>query len=100
MKPRMYYGYKLVDVVFTTPHRDEESILADAEDYLKEEWRTKVFLKPEVKEVTSIDDVPQNWTSALYWGDNANDETVSAFLKRAEDPEYAEYLRLKAKFKE
>ncbi len=92
----MYYAKQIVDVCFAIEEeRNHCDLKHIAESFLKEESRSHVPEHFMIKEVLSLTDIPKNWWQATHYGDNPHDGTPADFLQ---DPEYKEFLRLKAKF--
>lgn len=97
---RMFYAIETVDVCFVV---DDDSNDVDnkrnieklAKEQLENERNNYVPGRFKVVESKSLTDVPKSWWDSTYWGENPHDSTVLEFLQ---DPEYKEYLRLKAKF--
>ena len=92
MKTKMYLATKKVDVMFLL--EPEENLEKEAKYFLNLEEKNVVPGRITIKEITSIDDVPADWRDSNLWG-TGSDITPLEFLQ---DPEYAEYLRLKEKF--
>lgn len=77
------------------------SINEEARHFLKEEVKSKTYGQPKISvvEITSLDQVPDEWRgSALLWGTD-EEITVADFFNIKNSDEYKEYLRLKEKFK-
>ncbi len=86
----------MVDVCFVIEEENNPCDLkSQAKYWLQEESRNVVPGRVVISEVKGLADLPKIWWSAPYWGDNDHDNCASDFLQ---DPEYVEYLRLKAKF--
>jgi len=93
---KMYYAKQVVDVCFVIEEGSSPCTLNDvAKDFLREEARHYVPGRLTTVEVKNLTDIPKDWWSAIYHGENLHDNTPADFLQ---DPEYKEYLRLKAKF--
>lgn len=104
---KLYLATKVVTTMFVFDN-DVASLEAEAKNFLLEEdsLRSPEFAFPiTIKEITTVDQIPQDWLSDAYvWGDD-NDTTPKAFLEKQKG-EYAEflklekeYLKLKEKFK-
>ncbi len=95
---KMYYAKQMVDVCFAIEEGPSLFNLNDlAKDYLKEEAKNHVPERFSLIEVKSLTDIPKSWWQATHYGSNPHDGTPADFLQ---DPEYIEYLRLKAKFED
>lgn len=93
MRPKLYLATKEVTAMFLC--YDESSLMKNANKFLAEEERNMVPGRVSVKEIKLIDEIPAEWRKGgLLWGTD-EEITPEDFLQ---DPEYLEYLRLKAKF--
>jgi hypothetical protein len=95
---KMYYAKQVVDVCFVIEEGSSPCTLNGiAKDFLKEEAKNHVPGRLTTIEVKGLADIPKSWWQATYYGDNPHDCTPAGFLQ---DPEYKEFLRLKAKFED
>jgi hypothetical protein len=92
---------KTQNVMFVYDERNNNcSLNSAAQRYFEQEeyYHCMSVSKEElsISEISFINDVPKEWQDAILWG---IDEEISpaGFLSNI-DPEYKEYLRLKAKF--
>lgn len=94
---RMFYAKETVDVCFVIDDENVKfkNLRKEAMEHLNGERKNHVPERFEIREVKSLSDLPKDWWNVCYWGDNEHDNCASDFLQ---DPEYKEYLRLKAKF--
>lgn len=106
---KLYYAKIVQDVVFCEDNvslQDSKDRLTKiARHYLDEQEQVMCRRSCdgiEIKEIISLDEVPEEWISAIYWGSNAADYRVSDYFhnKEKEDFEKAKetYLRLKDKY--
>ena|ERR1700676_3581144 len=98
---KLYLATRNVSTMFIAPdYFKTKDLEAEAERFLDEEikCRGKSTLFPiDVKEITSIQDIPKEWQGDVYlWGYDG-ELTPTDFLSSYND-EYQEYLRLKAKY--
>ena len=94
MKKMKKLYYATLDVMFVS---DEMPTDKTTSSFLMEKLDCYY---PSATEITCIDQVPNVWKNALLWG-TPHDITVEQFLtaqRKENDPEYTDYLRLKAKF--
>lgn len=101
MKDKMYIINFPVMFVSANP---ENELLREAWSYLKEsimQVKSDAYSKCAlIKEVSSLEDVPEIWNDLYLWGEY-DALTPASFLNRKQDienKEYKEYLRLKEKF--
>ena len=95
---KLYYAKQasnIDDVVFFGEIREAASWLKEQRKSIREE-------EIKVIEVTSPDDVPKEWRSVVYWGDNPSDMAVSDYFSSLEKNQFEKakeiYLRLKNKY--
>lgn len=94
MRPKLYLATNVVTVMFLC--EDGKDLRKEAAHFVKEESNNYVPDRLTVKEITSLKDIPPEWSGDQYlWGVDGDDLTARDFI---EDPEYEEYKRLKAKF--
>ncbi len=97
---KLYYAKQVFDVVFVSEEEENDELEEEAQHYISEQNK---YFSPEIelKEVLSLEDLPEAWKSnALIWGTKKDEDlTVKQFLAQnltASQEEYQEYLRLKA----
>jgi hypothetical protein len=93
MRPKLYLAVDTITVMFLC--EEGKDLYEAARRFADEEHKHYVPGRLAIKEIKSIDEIPEEWSgSQLLWG--IDDEiTARDFIK---DPEYEEYKRLKEKF--
>lgn len=93
---KLYYVSRLMDVVFFGEEKDAAHFLKLENIRVKEQDVLKI------KELSSLEQVPEGWRNAVYWGDNTIDHSVSDYFADLEKEEFKKakeiYLKLKDKY--
>jgi hypothetical protein len=115
MKKKLYYAKMEIDICFLSaqttdtnqPLNQDVSLVNEALEHFKDEIDSRNTDVPSIIEVTSEEQVPTIWLDSVAWDkDEPNVETntksvrylIKDIQRKEELREYAEFLRLKAKF--
>lgn len=97
---KLYLAKQTNTVMFVSDLDDPNFLTGRAKLFLKEEEKNCASVPIDVQEVTSLEQIPNEWShDNLLWG---TDEEITAHgflnLKSENSRSYQEYLRLKAIF--
>lgn len=95
---KLYLASQIGDTMFVSPKTDPSQLVTEARGYFRDEGRTMMDSQVLITEVHSAEQIPEDWRKGqlLIWG--ADETTPDQWLSRYTNPEYQEYLRLKAIF--
>lgn len=93
---KLYIASQNINVMFVCDD-STKNLQTEARHFLHEEERNGVPGRLVIKEVVDLKDIPEDWVNCFLWGFDDDEVTPANFLAQ-KDAEYAEYMRLKAKF--
>lgn len=97
MKKQLYIATINADVVFYSECKFASfELKCDAIKYLKTEYPNNMADRLKIKQISCLNDIPDDWKEAYLYGVDNKITAQEFFLK--EDEEYQQYLKLKEKF--